>query len=174
MKEKVKNRDIRISQTDKGGEIVLQDVDEYINEANRQIENKLQYKKVPTDRAKTIAKRSNDIVEEIKACGAIDENTHTLAETDVNNVRCHQFYNLPKIHKSVVDTPGRPIVSSVNGPTEKKKLYVIFSHTIMFSKKIRVPKGGRSCPDQQTKNPLIIIQLYTYVLDFPVLFSYYV
>ena len=119
MKEKVKNRDIRISQADKGGAIVVQDVDKYINEANRQLENKLHYKKISTDKTKTIAKRSNDIVEEIKASGAIDENTHKWAETDVNNVRCHQFYTLPKIHKSLVDTPGRPIVSSVNGPTEK-------------------------------------------------------
>ena len=124
MKEKVKNRDIRISQADKGGAIVVQDVDKYINEANRQLENKLHYKKLSTDKTKTIAKRSNDIVEEIKASGAIDDNTHKWAETDVNNVRCHQFYTLPKIHKSLVDTPGRPIVSSVNGSTEKlSKLY---------------------------------------------------
>ncbi|KAK7091582.1 hypothetical protein V1264_009246 [Littorina saxatilis] len=51
--------------------------------------------------------------------GDIDKTTKDWAVTDENNVQCHRFYTLPKIHKSLTNTPGRPIVSGVNGPTEK-------------------------------------------------------
>ena len=36
-----------------------------------------------------------------------------------NNDRTPEFYMLPKIHKSLENPPGRPIISGNDSPTEK-------------------------------------------------------
>ena len=119
LQEKVKNRDIRISKADKGGAVVVQDTDDYIKEAERQLNNPLHYKLLAKDTSAQIAKESNKIVKDLHKKGFINDKTKDWAITNEGEVSCHRFYTLPKIHKSLTDTPGRPIVSGVNGPTEK-------------------------------------------------------
>ena len=43
----------------------------------------------------------------------------TLRYLTTNCTRTAQFYMLPKIHKSLTDPPGRPIISGNDCPTEK-------------------------------------------------------
>ena len=50
--------------------------------------------------------------------GHITEKTKDWAVLNPNLVRPQQFYHLPKIHKTLVNPPGRPIVSGSGGPTE--------------------------------------------------------
>ena len=114
------NRKIRISKADKGGAVVIQDTENYIKEADRQLGNTVHYERVQNDNTVKITKTSNDIVDELLAEGSIDQTTHRWAITDEKTVRCHVFYTLPKIHKSsTANVPGRPIVIWVNGTTEK-------------------------------------------------------
>ena len=68
---------------------------------------------------RSIAKDSINLVHKLFNAGSIDEKTKDWALTDEKNVQCHRFYTLPKIHKSLTNTPGRPIISGTNGPTEK-------------------------------------------------------
>ena len=62
----VKNRTIRISPADKGGATVVQDVDKYIAEGERQLNNPVHYAQVTEDPTKNIAKKSNKIVDALK------------------------------------------------------------------------------------------------------------
>ena len=49
MEELAKRKDIFIANADKGGAVVIMDVEKYINEANRQLSDKRNYKKLPED-----------------------------------------------------------------------------------------------------------------------------
>ena len=49
MEELAKRKDIIITNADKGGAVVIMDVEKYINEANRQLSNKRNYKKLQED-----------------------------------------------------------------------------------------------------------------------------
>ena len=119
LRSHVNERTIRISTADKGGSVVVQDIHNYITEATRQLDNTQHYTQVTKDPTKQIAKHSNDIVEELYSNNLIDSNTQKWALTDVKNCRPQQFYTLPKIHKTLNNPPGRPIVSGIGGPTEK-------------------------------------------------------
>ncbi|KAL8574259.1 hypothetical protein ACOMHN_063666 [Nucella lapillus] len=114
----VRNRRIRISTADKGGATVVQNTTDYIEEAMSQLSNTQHYVPLQHDPTKQIATKSNDITDNLLASGHINEQTHRWAKLNVSTTRIHRFYTLPKIHKTLVKPPGRPIVSGVNGPTE--------------------------------------------------------
>ena len=115
----VREGKIRISTADKGGSIVVQDLESYKQEALRQLDNTDQYQRVNQDPTKLIAQVSNTLVDRLKSEGTIDDHCHRWAHTEVDSVRTHIFYHLPKVHKDREHPPGRPIVSGVKGPTEK-------------------------------------------------------
>ena len=46
-------------------------------------------------------------------------NQKTARDLVETKVRSPHFYTLPKIHKSIENLPGRPIVSSYQAPTER-------------------------------------------------------
>eukprot|EP00745_Piridium_sociabile_P005366 TRINITY_DN13285_c0_g1_i1.p1 TRINITY_DN13285_c0_g1~~TRINITY_DN13285_c0_g1_i1.p1 ORF type:complete len:744 (-),score=124.94 TRINITY_DN13285_c0_g1_i1:151-2382(-) len=119
LKNLVTQRKIRISVADKGGAVVVQDTTKYIAEIERQLSNEGHYVRVKDDPTCRIAKASNALVDELFSANHIAEETKIWALVEPNSVLCHRLYTLPKIHKTLVDPPGRPIVSGVNGPTEK-------------------------------------------------------
>ena len=119
LKELVLSRTIRISKADKGGAVVVQNVDKYIAEAHRQLQNPTHYTTLKTDPTPKIAKKSNELVDMLHERGYITDKTKDWATVNPAEVRTQQFYHLPKIHKSLTDPPGRPIISGVGGPTEK-------------------------------------------------------
>ena len=114
----IQTRQIRISRADKGGAIVIQDMDSYLQEAHRQLDNMTHYVMINNDPTYQIAKQTNLIIRDLHDNKLIDRNTFRWATIDLNNVRPHIFYHLPKIHKTLSDPPGRPIVSGTGGPTE--------------------------------------------------------
>ena len=109
------NKDIIIRPADKGGKIVLWGRREYLNEANRQLNNKCHYIPLKKDLTLIIAKEVNEYIEELKNKMIIKNETADYLKC--KNPRTPVFYMLPKIHKK--DNSGRPIVSQTNGPTEK-------------------------------------------------------
>jgi hypothetical protein len=119
LKSLVQNRRIRISAADKGGATVDQNTSDYIDEAMGQLSKSEHYMPLQHDPTKQIARKSNEIADDLLNKGHISEQTHKWARLNVSATRLHRFYTLPKIHKTLVKPPGRPIVSGVNGPTEK-------------------------------------------------------
>ena len=98
---------IKITKADKGGAIVIIDVDNYINEANQQINNKEFYKEISNDPTEM---KVNNVIKEIKSARSQDQKIATKLE--VQEAKTPVFYMFPKIHKP--DNPGRPMISSVN------------------------------------------------------------
>ena len=119
LREMVNQRTIRISSADKGGAIVIQNTTDYIEEAQNQLSKSAHYETVKKDPTVSVAKTSNRFVEELHEKGHIDDKTYKWAKIEPNHVSTHRFYTLPKIHKTLSKPPGRPIVSGLNGPTEK-------------------------------------------------------
>jgi hypothetical protein len=119
LKKLVKDRTVRISPADKGGAIVVQNYEQYTQEAKRQLNNTTHYQQLTEDPTSDIARRSNELVDKLHNNEYIDTKCHEWAVIDVNKVRTPLFYHLPKIHKDSTNPPGRPIVSGVSGPTER-------------------------------------------------------
>ena len=95
--------DIIITKTDKGGAVVILDVDDYINEANRQLNNKEFYKEVQNDPTELNRKKVNAIKER-KYARLLDKNIATKLE--VQEAKTLAFYMFPKLHKP--ENPGKP------------------------------------------------------------------
>ena len=110
MKELSDREDIIITKADKGGAVVIVDVKDYIKEAERQLNNTDNYRKLQEDPTATNTKLVNDMIERFKKQKLVNEKV--TGGLKRNDSKTPKFYLLPKIHKE--GNPGRPVVSSVN------------------------------------------------------------
>ena len=121
-----------ITKVDKGGATVIVDVKDYVQEANRQLQDTQYYRELnynPTeDHANLI-------------CNTPDEfrNNHELDEDIAEGLkpiepRTPRFYLLPKIHKD--SNPGRPVIPSVNCHTSNISSFVDY-HIQDFAKSLK-------------------------------------
>ena len=90
-----KRDDIIITKADKGGAVVIVDVDDYIQEANRQLDNKEFYKKLTIDTTEINRIKVNRTINELKS-------SHLLNEKIANDLlsseaKTPQFKMLPKV-----------------------------------------------------------------------------
>ncbi len=80
------------------------------------------YRRLDSDPTKDYADKVTALVEEMYDDGHLTKNTKKYLTPE--NPRTARFYHQPKIHKSTVPVPGRPIVSSCGAPTESISEYV--------------------------------------------------
>lgn len=114
--------DIVIKPADKGGAVVVWDKEAYIQEGLRQLQNPDQYRPLDIDPTPRFTKT---IVDFLKLCKRKDYiPARTVDYLIPKNPRTAQLYLLPKIHKGKTPTPGRPINSANDSPTEKISQYV--------------------------------------------------
>jgi hypothetical protein len=92
LKKMVQDRTIRISTADKGGAIVVQDFDQYCQEAHRQLNNPTHYERLQTDPTKDIAATSNEFFKELYNRDIINEKT---MEWGLINKDCQNPHLLP-------------------------------------------------------------------------------
>ena len=112
--------DVIITKADKGGAIVVQDVEKYIKEAERQLSDRTFYKKVTNNPTGEHEALICNAIDNLKQRELIDPK---LAEKlKPTNSKTPKLYLLPKIHKK--NNPGRPVVSSVGCHTENISAYV--------------------------------------------------
>ena len=69
-----KREDIIITKADKGGAAVIVDVADYVQEANRQLDNKEFYKKTTTDTTEINQIKVNGTINELKSSHLFNEN----------------------------------------------------------------------------------------------------
>ena len=115
-----KNHSIVIKPADKGSSIVIQDKQNYIKEAERQLNNPQHYCKVQVCTLKETVQKTNKILRIMWGkCLITHKNLNFLKPPEGRRPR--QFYLLPKIHKprdkwTVPDLipAGRPIISDID------------------------------------------------------------
>ena len=114
------NRDIVIKPADKGGATVIFNTAEYLQEAKRQLDNDMYYKRIEEDCTLEHEQMINNCIDDLVKNGEIQQDVARLLKPAQS--RTPIFYMLPKIHKG--NNPGRPVISSVNSHTEKISAYV--------------------------------------------------
>ena len=112
--------DIIISKADKGGAVVIQDVDDYVTEANRQLNDTEYYKLIDQDLTPEHTTTANEAVDQLATEELISKKTAKALRTQ--EPKTPKFYMLPKVHKK--NHPGRPIIAAVNSPTTNLARYV--------------------------------------------------
>ena len=120
LKELSKNDETITTNADKGGTIVIIDIDKYISEAQHQLNDKNNYKKLQTDPTLQHNKLVNDTVERFKKAKSIP--TKIADGLITSNPQTPKFCISPKIHKE--NNPGWPVISSINCHTSKISKYV--------------------------------------------------
>ena len=110
-----KRDDIIITKADKGGAVVIMNVDDYLNEANRQLSNTDFYQEIPSNLSNAHAEIVNKAVRDFMTEKLLPE--QVAGALMVENPKTAKFYLLPKIHKK--GNPGRPITNAIGCPTSK-------------------------------------------------------
>ena len=104
------DRNIVIKEADKGSGVVVWDREDYISEANRQLDDRQVYEEIEVDPTvnlgKTINSRLNELREEDPGLEEVTENL------EVKDSKLRRFYLLPKIHKGLTSVKGRPVISN--------------------------------------------------------------
>uniref|UniRef100_A0A803JRB9 Reverse transcriptase domain-containing protein n=1 Tax=Xenopus tropicalis TaxID=8364 RepID=A0A803JRB9_XENTR len=105
------NTSIIIMRADKGGGTVVLNKNDYESEALRQLENQTHYRKLDGDPTAKFKNELNIFLNAAVMEGVITEELYQLIFLQYPKVP--NIYFLPKVHKSLVNPPGRPIVSNV-------------------------------------------------------------
>ena len=120
MQELQSRKDIIVTYADKGGSAVILDVEDYVKKAERQLNNKENYRKINYDPTtlnnETIHKTISRFQKEYLLSRNISE------ELKIENPKTPHFYLKTKVHKE--SNPGRPVISSINCYISKFSEYV--------------------------------------------------
>ena len=107
--KKLSSRDIIIITADKGGATVIIDVNDYVDDANRQLQDTQYYRELNYDPTEDHANIIRNTLEEFKKNNELEDIAEGLKPLEPRTPR---FYLLLKIHKE--NNPNRPVASSVD------------------------------------------------------------
>ena len=123
------DRSIVIKKADKGSCIVIWDRADYLREAKKQLSNKNVYQEVQFKKQtlSNLVDTSNKFSRGLKTKGLIAEKELKYFTYEYKKA-CNlgKMYLLPKIHKRLLDVPGRPVISNCRMPTEKVSEFLDF------------------------------------------------
>ncbi|XP_040296015.1 uncharacterized protein LOC121007839 [Bufo bufo] len=100
---------LTLKPADKGGAVVVMDTTKYVHEIMRQLNDPQVYRILDSDPKFMIADIIRRCLREALSAGIIDGGLSDFLE--VAHPVTPVIYVLPKIHKTLIDPPGRPIVS---------------------------------------------------------------
>ena len=110
MQEPQSRDDIVITTTDEGGAVVIQDVEDYVEEAERQLKNKENYRKIIYDPTTVNNEAIHKVISRFQKENLLVKNISEGLKTE--NSKTSHFCLKPKVHKEC--NPGRPVISSIN------------------------------------------------------------
>lgn len=114
------NKDIIVTQADKGGKTVVLKKQDYNTKLLELITDRNTYRTLRKDLTISNQSTNNELVKMLNERGYIDEKTKKSLTT--YNALPPRLYGLPKIHKEGI--PLRPIVSSINSPSYNLSKYL--------------------------------------------------
>ena len=115
-------QDIMLRPADKGSAVVVVSSKDYDKEVLRLLSDETFYQRLKKDPTPDHQSKIRATVRNLQDKGSINQRTaQDLVETKVKSAH---FYILPKIHNSLDNPPGRPIVSSNQCPTERISAFV--------------------------------------------------
>ena len=117
-----KREDIIITKADKGGAVVIINVEDYLKEARRQLDDTEFYQKASNDLTETHASIVNKAIKDFAKEKLLPE--HVAKALIVDDPKTAKFYLLPKIHKK--NNPGRPITNAIGCATSTIAEFVNF------------------------------------------------
>ena len=120
MEELAKRKDLIITNTDKGGAVVIMDTDSYIKEANRQLSDKASYKQLTQDPTLEHNRMVNQTIERFRNEKLILQKVADGLE--VSNPRTPKIYISAKIHKP--NHLRRPVIYSTECHTSEISRFV--------------------------------------------------
>ena len=100
MKHLAKRRDTIITTADKDGAVVIMGTENYINEANRRLSHKNNYKILQTDPTLQHNKMVNYTLDRFKNENPFSKKT--AEGLKVINPKTQKFYIIPKTHKKII------------------------------------------------------------------------
>uniref|UniRef100_A0A667W8W9 Uncharacterized protein n=1 Tax=Myripristis murdjan TaxID=586833 RepID=A0A667W8W9_9TELE len=110
LKELQSNPKIIIKQSDKGGTIIVMNTTDYVKEAMRQLSNTTFYQVLSSNPTERFVSGRYCILNDALANNWITEKQFDFLKNDFPTIPV--LYLLPKIHKSLINPPWRPIISS--------------------------------------------------------------
>ena len=113
---------IVIKPADKGGAIVIQSVENYEKEIERQLQDSDFYQKLTKNPSTDFQKSIHGKLQQLLDNDDINKDEHDFMK--VMHPRIATMYCLPKIHKSLQNPKGRPIVSCIGSLTSNISSFV--------------------------------------------------
>ena len=101
---------IIIKEADKHSGVVFWDREDYLKEAEKQLGDKETYEELPSDPVSPLISIVKGCVSRVKNWGDIPN--ETLEYLFINKPKLSKFYMSPKIHKPLLNVPGRPVISN--------------------------------------------------------------
>ena len=120
MQELKSKNDIVITDADKGGAVLILDVEDYVKEAERQLSNKENYRKINYDLTTAFNKTIHKVISRFQKENLLSKIISEGLKKE--NLKTPHFYLNPNAHKE--RNPGRPVIGSINCHTSKISEYV--------------------------------------------------
>lgn len=116
------NKDLIIKTADKGGGVVIMDRDNYIKEAYHLLADTSTYRKLTKDPLPEFKLELNLLVERATKSHILEKSEASFL---IKDFYCTPyFYHIPKVHKSLDNPPGRPIIAAIDSLTSGLSKYI--------------------------------------------------
>uniref|UniRef100_A0A8C5QN04 GIY-YIG domain-containing protein n=1 Tax=Leptobrachium leishanense TaxID=445787 RepID=A0A8C5QN04_9ANUR len=115
-------KDLVFRQADKGGGIIIQNRADYVKEAERILSDKETYQLLTENPTKEYLKQIGTLLEGGLAEGILSKEEFDFLFTPFPRLAI--LYHNPKIHKSLISPPGRPIISGIGSLTANLSEYI--------------------------------------------------
>lgn len=116
------NKDIIIRKADKGGSLVIQNRDEYLSEARRLLGDTQTYAVLKRDPTLEYTKELKILLDDALSKEVLTKNEYLFLYN--RHAATPHFYHIPKVHKSLLNPPGRPIISGIDSLSSNLGCYI--------------------------------------------------